>query len=89
MRCAWVQDRLLLYLARELGAQEAEQVRAHLQKCALCAVQAEQLTEIQERVDIVLQTQAEAPARLEGRVMEVGTSEEDGMFGGRWMGIET
>jgi len=32
MRCGWVQERLLLYLARELGAPEAEQVRAHLQK---------------------------------------------------------
>src|SRR5438874_1779887 len=70
MRCAWVQERLLLYLARELGAQEAEQVRAHLQRCALCAAQAEELTEIQERVDTVLQTQTEAPARLEARVMD-------------------
>jgi anti-sigma factor RsiW len=70
MRCAWVQERLLLYLARELGAQEAEQIRAHLQKCAVCAGQAEEFTKLQESVDSVLQTQAEAPARLEARVME-------------------
>jgi len=37
---------------------------------SFCAAQAEELTEMQERVDSVLQTQAEAPVRLEARVME-------------------
>lgn len=70
MRCAWVEERLPLYLARELGAKEAEQVRLHLEQCAACATEAAEMTALQESMERALPTQIEAPARLEARVME-------------------
>lgn len=70
MRCTWAQERLLLYLAEELGGHEVNQVRAHLQQCAVCTAQLRELTEIQQRLEPILQTQPEMSGRLEARVMD-------------------
>src|SRR5579862_3794184 len=70
MRCARVQDRLLLYLAGELSTRERASVMRHLETCANCSALAEALAETQEHVDAGLSLDAGAPAALDARVMD-------------------
>src|SRR5262249_2598676 len=70
MRCAWVQERLLLYLDGELPPREAAGLVRHLERCAACTAQAESLAERQAPGDTSLATAIEAPAALDARVME-------------------
>jgi anti-sigma factor RsiW len=70
MRCGWVQERLMLYLAGELRTQETARLLRHLDGCAACAAQVEALAETQERVEVAVRTDIEAPDRLVARVME-------------------
>jgi len=69
MNCAWVQERLLLYQAGELGAEPREQITRHLERCPRCTAMAEALAETQEQVETALPTIVEAPASLDERVM--------------------
>jgi anti-sigma factor RsiW len=71
MKCGWMQDRLLLYLAGELGARQAAGLVRHLETCASCATLAEELAETGGKVNAVLRTDVEAPAALDAHVMEV------------------
>jgi anti-sigma factor RsiW len=70
MNCAGVQERLLLYLAGELGPSERAKVAQHLEQCARCAALAEKLADTQECVEAALSTPVEAPPALDARVME-------------------
>jgi anti-sigma factor RsiW len=70
MNCAWVQERLLLYLAGELAPHQRARLARHLEQCARCAARAEQLAETQEQVETALPTSIEAPPSLDARVME-------------------
>lgn len=69
MKCAWVQDRLLLYLAGELEPQQSALLCRHLQHCDRCTAAAEELSEIQDLVDGAIATTVTAPMTLEARVM--------------------
>jgi anti-sigma factor RsiW len=71
MRCAWVQERLLLYLAGELEPGQAPRLLRHLERCAACVAMAEQLAETGARLETALPTTLEAPATLHDRVMDV------------------
>jgi anti-sigma factor RsiW len=70
MRCARVQDRLLVYLSGELSPPQAAGVAHHLEHCAACAALAETLAETAEQVDGSLATTIEPPASLDQQVME-------------------
>ncbi len=70
MRCAWVQDRLVLYLAGELGPQETARLLRHLETCAACTTLAESLADTQEDMEAAMRTDLEAPPTLDARVME-------------------
>lgn len=70
MRCAWVQDRLLLYQEGELSPAESARLLQHLETCEACARHLETLLEIHERVEASIKTSLEAPATLQPRVME-------------------
>jgi anti-sigma factor RsiW len=69
MNCAWVRDRLLLYLGEELCFQEAVELCAHLESCARCTTEAEELAETLDLVERGLRTTASAPPTLDARVM--------------------
>jgi anti-sigma factor RsiW len=69
MRCASVQDRLVLYLAGELSPRESGKIIEHTARCADCTALAEQLAVMQERLESVLKTEIEAPSSLDARVM--------------------
>jgi anti-sigma factor RsiW len=69
MKCAWFQERLLLYLAGELQPTETARLLKHLEKCAPCTALAEELAETQEMVDAAVRTNVEAPESLDARVM--------------------
>jgi anti-sigma factor RsiW len=69
MRCARVQDRLLLYLAGEVEVQEAARLCRHLERCSRCTAAADELAETQELVEGALRTTARAPLTLDTRVM--------------------
>ena len=69
MKCARVQDRLLFYLARELEAEEAAELCHHLEQCARCTSEAEELAETQALVEGALRTKVRAPFTLHARVM--------------------
>jgi anti-sigma factor RsiW len=71
MKCTWVQEHLVLYLAGELAAPETAQILEHLEMCAECMAQAEALAETQARLEAAIHTTVEAPTTLEARVMEV------------------
>lgn len=70
MKCAWVQEHLVLYLAGELAAPETARILEHLETCANCMAEAEALAETQARLEAVIHTTVEAPSTLEARVME-------------------
>src|ERR1051326_152064 len=69
MNCAWVQERLPLYLAGELEPAQRSRLTRHLEQCAACTAMAEQLAETQEQMESALSTPIEAPASLDARVM--------------------
>src|SRR4051794_7308906 len=71
MNCAWVQDHLLLYLAGELEPGQSASLIRHLERCQACAVMADKLAETAGQAEAALQTNVEAPAGLDARVMEV------------------
>lgn len=70
MRCHWVQERLLIYLAGEMDAREAAKLCRHLEKCAHCTTMAEALAETQETVEGVLRPPVATPPMLHARVMD-------------------
>lgn len=70
MNCAWVQERLLLYLVGELDPSQTPRLIRHLECCPTCTAMAEQLSETAGQVEAALPTAIEAPARLDARVME-------------------
>src|SRR5438270_5445967 len=70
MNCAWVQERLLLYQAGELGSEQRDAVARHLERCPRCAAMAEALIETGEQLETALPTAVEAPASLDARVMD-------------------
>lgn len=69
MKCLHVQDRLVLYLAREMSPAEYARITDHVSHCAECFALAEELAATQERLESVLNTNMEAPATLDARVM--------------------
>jgi anti-sigma factor RsiW len=69
MKCAWVQDRLLLYLAGEMEPLESAALCRHLQNCDRCTAVAEELTAIEALVEGALATTVSAPVTLDARVM--------------------
>jgi anti-sigma factor RsiW len=69
MKCTRVQDRLVLYLARELSPREYGRITNHVTQCAACFALAEDLAATQERLETVLTAKIEAPASLDARVM--------------------
>ena len=69
MRCARVQERLVLYLAGELTPKENDCLSSHLARCAVCATLAEDLTATQERLAVGLNLNVEPPATLDAFVM--------------------
>ena len=71
MNCAWVQERLLLYLAGELDPPRTARLIRHLERCPSCAAMAERLAETAGQVEAALPTAIEAPATLDARVMEI------------------
>jgi anti-sigma factor RsiW len=71
MNCAWVRERMLLYLAGELDPPQAARLIRHLESCAACAAMAERLAETAGQVEAALPTTIEPPERLDARVMEV------------------
>jgi anti-sigma factor RsiW len=71
MNCAWVQERLLLYLAGELDPPQTARLLRHLEHCPSCTATAERLGETAGQVEAALPTAIEAPATLDARVMEV------------------
>jgi len=75
MKCARVQDRLLLYLAGELEPREEGALRSHLESCPGCAAVAAELAETQELVTSALRTAVNAPATLQARVMAAARRE--------------
>ena len=77
MRCARVQDRLLLYLAGELEPREEEALRRHVESCSHCSAVAAELAETQELVASALRTTVTAPASLHARVMAAGGGSGD------------
>jgi anti-sigma factor RsiW len=69
MRCSRVQERLVLYLAGELTPRENARLIGHLERCAVCTAQAEELAATQEQVETALRTDLEPPPTLDARVM--------------------
>jgi len=69
MRCAKVQDRLVLYLAGEVSPGEAARIIDHVSRCSGCMALAEDLAATQEQLVSVLRAKIEAPASLDARVM--------------------
>jgi anti-sigma factor RsiW len=69
MRCARVQERLLLYLAQELEPREAAQLSSHLESCERCSTAAAEMAETLEQLDDTLRTTVRAPLSLNAHVM--------------------
>src|SRR5205814_8372910 len=70
MKCAWIQERLLLYLEGELRGWQAAQVQRHLERCDRCAEHAAMLAAAESQAEAALRVDHEAPAALDARVME-------------------
>src|SRR5260370_40876888 len=71
MNCAWVKERLLLYLAGELEPGQTARLVRHLERCTPCHTMMESLAETAGRVEAALPTTIEPPATLDARVMEI------------------
>lgn len=69
MRCAKVQDRLLLYSAGDLSSLERAKIRIHLLRCVCCAAVAEDLSNVEETVHRAVCTSVTAPPGFQQRVM--------------------
>jgi anti-sigma factor RsiW len=69
MRCARVEERLVLFLAGELRPDERARLIGHLERCAACTAMVEGLATTQERVATALQMDIAPPATLDARVM--------------------
>jgi anti-sigma factor RsiW len=69
MRCARVQERLLLYIENELASHEWQRIARHLEDCRACQAARTAMLETHERVDGALRTAACAPPALDARVM--------------------
>src|SRR5260370_14355843 len=71
MNCAWVKERLLLYLAGELEPGQTARLVRHLERCTPCHTMMESLAETAGRGEAALPTPIEPPATLDARVMEI------------------
>jgi anti-sigma factor RsiW len=71
MNCAWVKERLLLYLAGELEPGQTARLVRHLERCTPCHTMMESLAETAGRMEAALPTPIEPPATLDARVMEI------------------
>ena len=70
MKCAWVQERLLLYLAEELDPAESARIAAHLEGCSDCGVMLEELAESRDTLREALRTTVQPPASLNARILK-------------------
>lgn len=70
MRCNWVQDRLLLFLAAELGNSETARVVSHLERCEACSALLDEISESQGSLRDAVSTTATPPESLDARIME-------------------
>ena len=70
MKCAWIQERLLLYLAEELGPKDAAHVVGHLERCDACAAMLEEFAESRDTLRDAVRTTALPPELLDARIMQ-------------------
>ena len=70
MKCAWIQERLLLYLAEELGPKDVARVVAHLERCDPCTAMLEECAENRDTIRDTVRTTALPPASLDARIMQ-------------------
>lgn len=70
MKCAWIQERLLLFLAEELGPKDAARVVAHLERCDACAAMLEEFAESQDTLRDAVRTTALPSEALDARIMQ-------------------
>ncbi len=70
MKCKWVQDRMLLYLADELERREAARVVSHLERCEVCTTTLEEFVESRDTLRDAVRTTAQPPASLDARILE-------------------
>ncbi|MBC7186651.1 MAG: zf-HC2 domain-containing protein [Calditrichaeota bacterium] len=88
MRCAKVQEWLLLYVDGELSERQSQRVADHLRECASCARHAARLGELWQAVapPVELTPSAALWYRVKARTIDAG--QEQGRwaaFGARWV----
>src|SRR5687768_8387175 len=69
MRCSRIQDKLMLYQARELPERELDQIRVHLRGCPCCRAVASEMRELERIAGYAMSTTVSAPSSLDARVM--------------------
>jgi len=70
MKCAWVQERLLLYLTEELSAADAARASDHLEECQECAAALKVLAASQESLREAIRTTVQPSASLDMRILQ-------------------
>lgn len=70
MKCVWVQDRLLLYHAKELGSKEALLVVRHLERCDDCVALLEEIVESRDTLRDIVRTAVQPSPSLDARIMD-------------------
>ena len=68
MNCAWIQDRILPFLAGELAPAEAIEVAHHLETCEACAAAAAELTETQAALEQLRREEVVVPESQEAEL---------------------
>jgi len=69
MSCNRIQDKLMLFQARELPDRDSDQIRRHLRSCACCSAVASELRELERIAGYAVSTSVAAPPGLDARVM--------------------
>ena len=70
MKCEWVQERLLLYLAEELEPKESARVVTHMERCDACTSVLEELAESRDTLREAVRTTALPSESLGARIMQ-------------------
>ncbi len=69
MSCNRIQDKLMLFQARELPERDSDQIRRHLRSCACCSAVASELRELERIAGYAVSTSVAAPPGLDARIM--------------------
>jgi anti-sigma factor RsiW len=70
MKCAWIEDRILLFLTGELRPDDSARVTAHLENCESCTSVMEDLAESLDTLRETVRTTALPPESLDACIMQ-------------------